>query len=299
MENIDSVCKVRFSGGIGNQLYQLAFLYFLQREKVKVIPDFSEFTYYRFHNGLELGKILHTAYDKQIESIELSRKKWYTIFSPKLGFWLRYRFYGLKNKLVDHIRLENVNEILDIKTIGNDNRLILKGHWQRLDYVDVVKDLFFKNLNYSLLSSETDLNIMEQIKKQTSVSIHVRRGDYLKEKQYQVIRNFDYYNHAIDLIKENFQEPVFYVFSDDIKWVKENIKEENVVFVNWNLGQESFKDMLLMSLCQHNIIANSTFSWWGAYLNTNPSKIVLCPNYWMVGEKTDGRVPANWIQLEV
>ena len=71
----------------------------------------------------------------------------------------------------------------------------------------------------------------------------------------------------------------------------------NAVFIDWNKGDDSFKDLLLMSLCRHNIIANSTFSWWGAYLNRNSKKMVVCPDHWMVDEPTVGRVPVDWILI--
>ena len=152
-------------------------------------------------------------------------------------------------------------------------------------------------MNYSLLSTPKDREIVRQIKDTVSVSVHVRRGDYLKESQYGVIRGFNYYNRAIQLMQKLCPNAVFYVFSDDIEWVRIQMQGYNAVFIDWNKGDDSFKDLLLMSLCRHNIIANSTFSWWGAYLNRNSKKMVVCPDHWMVDEPTVGRVPVDWILI--
>ncbi len=110
----------------------------------------------------------------------------------------------------------------------------------------------------------------------------------------------DYYINAIDLISKKSGDPVLFVFSDDIPWVQENLKVPyNTHFIDWNSGDQSYEDLRLMSLCKHNIIANSSFSWWGAWLNTNDSKIVVAPAKWFAGTEVDYSdiIPANWIKL--
>lgn len=291
--------KVRFSGGLGNQLYQFAFMRYLQKLGFQAVPDFSEFTYYAFHQGLELNKVLHTKYEQEIYQVEKSREQWYRIFNDKLGFWLRFKHLMFVNKHFDHLVLENPSLFYKSEDIPHLKRLILKGHWQQLGYVEAVKEELLSQVNFDLLTSNQDMVIVEQIKNTDSVSVHVRRGDYLKESQYQVIKGFGFYEKAIAEIKKSCPDATFYVFSDDIAWVKSQMKEKKVVYVDGNTGADSFKDMLLMSLCKHNIIANSTFSWWGAFLNTHPDKKVICPSDWMVGEKAEGRVPQDWIQIEV
>ena len=252
-----------------------------------------------YFHGLELDKVICMGYGLEINQVEKSRKRWYKIFNDKLGFWLRFRYLQFVNKHFDHVVQENPNKFYELKDIPKQNRLILKGHWQKLGYVEAVREKLTHCVNLELLADDRDKMIVNQIRNTDSVSIHVRRGDYLKENQYQVIKDFGFYEKAIAEIKKYSSEATFYVFSDDIAWVKSQMKEKNVVYIDWNTGANSFKDMLLMSLCKHNIIANSTFSWWGAYLNTHPDKKVICPNYWMVGEKTGDRVPQDWIQLEV
>ena len=117
-----------------------------------------------------------------------------------------------------------------------------------------------------------------------SVGIHVRRGDYLKEKQYLGICELDYYTKAIDIMKEHFVCPSFYIFSNDLEWCREKLEvltgKENTVYVDWNKGNESYQDMRLMSYCKGLIIANSSFSWWGAFLNQEENKFIVAPKRW-------------------
>lgn len=290
--------KVRFSGGLGNQLYQLGFLWYLQRNGVNAVPDFCEYTYYDFHQGLELNKLLKTPYDDKIRTTEDSRRRWYKFFNEKLGFWLRFHYHRILSERFSEYIVEDEAHLFDGTFLSCKDNVTLKGHWQKLEYLLPVQDLFCKNMHYNSLTTDRDKKIMEQISKTESVSIHIRRGDYLKEMQYLVIKGFSYYNRAIELVKAKYPEASFYVFSDDMEWVRRQMQEKNMVFVDWNKGSDSFKDMLLMSLCKHNIIANSTFSWWGAFLNANPHKMVVCPDEWLVGQKIDGRVPADWIKIK-
>src|SRR5690606_26072631 len=118
----------------------------------------------------------------------------------------------------------------------------------------------------------------------TSVSLHVRRGDYV---QLQSAHNFHgvlpltYYKRAILLLKEKLERFTIFVFSDDLDWVRSNLQAETpVVYVDYRSDDKTATDLALMSLCKHNIIANSSFSWWGAWLNRNPGKQVIAPKPW-------------------
>ena len=109
--------------------------------------------------------------------------------------------------------------------------------------------------------------------------------------------NLDYYKRAVEYIKVHIENPVFFVFSDDKEYVTNNLQVENAVYVDFNSGSDSWQDMFLMSQCKHNIIANSTFSWWGAWLNGNLGKIVVAPSRWMTTFENDEIIPPNWIRL--
>ena len=131
-----------------------------------------------------------------------------------------------------------------------------------------------------------------------SVSVHVRRGDYLLPKNAVYIRlSKEYYDKVMSYFTQRFDNVHFYVFSDGIDWCRENFKADRITFIDWNTGDDSYKDMQLMSLCKHNIIANSSFSSWAAWLNANPDKIVIRPKEY----KTDGQDyywPDEWIAMD-
>ena len=134
-----------------------------------------------------------------------------------------------------------------------------------------------------------------------SISIHIRRGDYVKNpqtKKYHGLCPLLYYRDSIDLIAESIDHPHFFIFSDDTEWVKENLKISfNNTFVS-GLGLSPQQELYLMSKCSHNIIANSSFSWWGAWLNKNINKIVIAPEKWTVkNTEHPNIIPAGWIKI--
>ena len=133
--------------------------------------------------------------------------------------------------------------------------------------------------------------------KDDSVSIHIRRGDYVDNIHHNVC-DLDYYYKAIEYIKTKTQNPTFFIFSDDIQWAKENLKIENCVYVS-NPNLKEYEEMIIMSECHHNIIANSTFSWWAAYLNKNHDKSIIAPKQWTNSKTADQLeiLPSGWVQL--
>ncbi|HOV15035.1 MAG TPA: alpha-1,2-fucosyltransferase, partial [Spirochaetota bacterium] len=146
------------------------------------------------------------------------------------------------------------------------------------------------------------INISNQIKNSNSVSIHVRRGDYvgnIKTLNFHGVCEIDYYIDAINSIKQKVQNPLFFIFSDDIEWCKNNIKDENSIFIDFE--RDDYVDMYLMTVCKHNIIANSSFSYWAAYLNQNFDKIVIAPKKWFKDDnqnkRTEGLIPEKWIRI--
>ena len=155
-----------------------------------------------------------------------------------------------------------------------------------------------KKICFPESSNPKNIEILKEIDNTQSVSLHIRRKDYLTVadgKRYMGICTDEYYQSAINYINEHVQNPVFYIFSDDVEFARENFKEKNMHIVDWNTGKDSLYDMQLMSRCKHNICANSTFSLWGARLNKNAGKLVIRPlrhdNYEKTDEKT---VHENW-----
>ena len=132
-----------------------------------------------------------------------------------------------------------------------------------------------------------------------SVSLHIRRGDYLDPEnleRYGGICTIEYYMKGISIIKNYFERPSFFIFSNDMEWVKENMDIPNPVYIDINKGKDSYMDMYLMSRCKANIIANSSFSYWGAMLNINPSPLVVYPQKWF-NNYTPDIFPQSWIGI--
>ncbi len=174
--------------------------------------------------------------------------------------------------------------------------------YQSEKYFSPIKDTIFKEFTLKIPLSDQAQNAFNSIRLQTnSVSLHIRRGDYAKNPhatKHHGLIELDYYKKATEFIKTKISNPLFFIFSDDIDWVRINLKIENCVFIS-NPKIAETEEMYLMSQCSHNIIANSTFSWWGAYLNHNPIKIVIAPKQWTVKKTADELeiIPENWIQI--
>lgn len=180
---------------------------------------------------------------------------------------------------------------------------ILSGYWQSEKYFQnnkkqIMNDFLFK---YKI-TDDKNLYILKKIRENNAVSIHVRRGDYISDKntnKFHGICSITYYQKAIQMIKRRVKNPLFIVFSDDPTWSRSNIKDKNAEYVNWNAGDSSWIDMYLMSHCRHNIIANSSFSWWGAWLNKIKNKVVIAPKQWFQDKSIDTRdlVPKSWLKI--
>ncbi|WP_406684233.1 alpha-1,2-fucosyltransferase [Seonamhaeicola sp. MEBiC1930] len=180
----------------------------------------------------------------------------------------------------------------------------LQGYFQSYKYFvgneDFVKSLFSFNVN-SLSTSNKKL--LKTIKETNSISIHIRRGDYFEDEitnAYHGVCNLDYYFEAINLLESRYDNLTLFFFSDDMDWVKKefgNLKQQKF-FIDNNVSK-SWVDMFLMSSCKHNIIANSSFSWWGAWLNINSSKTVFAPKKWNHNKELDisSLLPVEWIKL--
>ncbi|MDR0833733.1 MAG: alpha-1,2-fucosyltransferase [Candidatus Symbiothrix sp.] len=133
-----------------------------------------------------------------------------------------------------------------------------------------------------------------------SVSIHIRRGDYLTTGgyyQFTGVATLEYYQKAIAYIESKIDNPQYFVFSDDLNWCKENLTLCSATFVDCNTGENSWKDMYLMSVCKHNINANSTFSWWAAWLNPNKNKITIVPKEFIRNVIPKDFYPENWVKI--
>lgn len=261
---------VQIIGGLGNQMFQYAFykaLRYYSKEEVKI--DISEFKGYKLHNGFELENLFFI--EKNILASEEEIKK---LKDTRPLFKVRKKLKILKKShYIENHFFKFRNEIFLL------NNKYFQGYWQNENYFKMIENIIRKDFRFKKELNKKSLKILKRIKEENSISIHIRRGDYLKYPQYQGVCTLEYYNKAINYIKNKIENPKFYIFSNDLEWCKEQFSE-NYIFINFNKGEDSWMDMYLMSECKHNIIANSSFSWWGAWLNQNIKKIVITPNEW-------------------
>jgi hypothetical protein len=189
----------------------------------------------------------------------------------------------------------------DAKVLSAPKNVSLDGYWLSPKYFDGIEDVLRKDFTLTAPQGEKFDRRLTEIKAVNSVSLHVRRGDYIAAKNRKVYAECteEYYRNAVTYVKKHVNDIHIFVFSDDTAWVKDNLKiDAPVTFVS----DEQFTDaqeLMLMSVCKHNIIANSTFSWWGAWLNQNPEKIVITIKNWFVDPKLSDNdiIPDTWIRL--
>lgn len=269
---------VNIIGGLGNQMWQYAMLIALKEKfpNEEVFYDASFFNGYSLHNGFELDRIFNiTAKQAKVRDI----RRLYHYFIGRYFFLKVYTHYLPTAKCeIREARIRPFNrEYLEWK-----GDAYYKGYWADHRYFDNCRDLLLKEFTLKEPIDKRNRELLDNLKEKYLCCIHVRRGDYLNSMDFKGICGIDYYERAIKEVRNRVDSAItFLIFSNDIKWCMENLHfffgVNEVIYVDWNIGRNSYKDMFLMSRCQANIIANSSFSWWGAYLNENPNKIVVSP----------------------
>jgi hypothetical protein len=187
-----------------------------------------------------------------------------------------------------------------IKTVPRDGYLV--GYWQSEKYFAEVAEQIREDFSFLLPPGNRNAELAREIQQVNAVSLHVRRGDYASNARTTSTHglcSLDYYRAAIEYVAERVKQPHLYIFSDDIEWVINNLKIELPhQYVDHNHGAESYNDMRLMSMCKHHIIANSSFSWWGAWLNPSTDKIIVAPTHWFANQTNVGDLfPQGWVTL--
>jgi hypothetical protein len=188
----------------------------------------------------------------------------------------------------------------DIELVKDNT--FLYGYFQTERYFENHRSELLQNFMLKDKIDKINSSLIDQIKSENSVSIHIRRGDYINST-FEILDIQDYYMKAIEIIQERVEKPSFYIFTNDYLWTEENFSSFDIkkTIVKFNKNNQSYLDMILMSNCKHNICANSSFSWWGAWLNTNPEKIVIAPEKWFKNsnyiESTYDLIPSEWIKI--
>lgn len=271
---------VNIVGGLGNQMFGYAFFLSVKKRYPYALNLLNiEFTVNR-HNGLELFRVF------KINDI------WRHSISKCLDHQMVYRILSI-NKIIQKNALEYEPELIENRC-GNS---FFYGYWQTEQYFKDIANIVKKKFTFrERIINKRNLLLANELRNKESISVHIRRGDYLNEDGWD-ISGSNYYIDAISYINNTVKNPHFYFFSDDIEWCKSRFTESNYHFIDWNTKKDSWQDMYLMSKCKHNIIANSSFSWWGAYLNSNHNKLVLTPSIWFPNTQSSDIIPSNWIKV--
>jgi hypothetical protein len=215
---------------------------------------------------------------------------------------IRRKYSFLNNR--DYIK---VNTALGFKQsiLFLNGDYYLSGIWMSDKYFSASSDAIRKCFMFKDFSDDNNIILQKEMQSCESVAIHIRKGPDYKNTRNDGVANIDYYNRAINHIKSHVHNPVFYVFADNKKWAIENLKDIKYNLIDWNpiSGPNNYLDMQLMSYAKHNIIANSTYSWWGAWLNSNENKICILPLIWFNPKKVNKTsveldiAPNRWMAL--
>jgi len=281
----------QIKGGLGNQMFQFAAgktLAHLNNTFLKL--DISAFDEYKLRNFDLLNFQPNVAFARKQEINDLlpahNFEKAFQYFSP-----LKKRSYYREKTFS-----------FDSKVLRLGRNVYLKGYFQSEKYFLPAKEIIRKEFRFKDDVINNVNEFANKINNEQSVGVHIRRGDMRNDNitsEYHGVLPLDHYQKCIDIIRSKVPGPVFYFFSDDIKWVKENLQIPQSVYISDNITKNHIEDLYLMSRCRYNIIANSSFSWWGAWLNDNPEKIVIAPKKWFnKGPKdTQDLIPEGWIKV--
>ena len=288
---------IKIFGGLGNQMFQYAFgKYLSKRNDVDLLLDIS---YFR-NQSLRKFELNHLNV-KNLQFAEESQIRIVRKESNPISFLFR----KLNTAVSPYYKwsvIEQMNFDFDPNYLKVEAPAYVSGYWHSENYFLGIADLIRSEFDYIKDLAPYAQSISNQIGTGTSCSIHIRRGDYVNDANTYVVHgvcSMDYYLRAIAAINAQFKDVTFFVFTDDIPWVKTSSLFNNTNFTIVENTDNHFEDFKLMSKCSHHIIANSSFSWWAAYLGDFPSKVVISPSKWFKNKLADriSITPKTWIQL--
>ena len=289
---------VKIKGGLGNQLFQYSYACLMKKlvsDDVKIdLTSFKELIddSIRKPRLLKMKISLPLADNEEINSICLFKHG-----GNSLGLKYKGEIF-LENLLNRKYYLEKTRDFIDPYKIID--YMYFDGYWQSWRYVDKVWNEIKDELIPSYEIDESTAKMIKRVSNENSVFIGIRKGDYSAELSHYGTFGNTYYQKAMDYIARYVDFPIFYVFSNDIPWVKNNIdfSKRMVVFREPEEIIDDYEDLLIMAACKHSIIINSTYHWWGARLNDNPDKIVVAPKKWFFDGKSIDIVPPHWVKME-
>jgi hypothetical protein len=298
----NSMIVVNLKGGLGNQLFQYAAgLALAEKHQTSLLFDDQHLKTNSLSEHFTKRDFELHVFSMDIHIAQSDLLKRFT--QAEFTYWHRAgrRFFPqfLKWRTYRH---ESLN--YDSTFSRLPNYTYIDGYFQSENYFKAVTPLLREKLTFRSSPSAQNAIILKQIRSSHAVSLHVRRGDYLSPVNQKIFGNICtpvYYEQAIKMIQDRIENAVFFIFSDDPEWAKTNIKTgiSPAHYMDTNNSATAYEDLRLMSNCQHHIIANSSFSWWGAWLNPHIDKIVISPPAWIHESdcKITDVIPPNWVIL--
>lgn len=284
----------KITGGLGNQMFQYAYGRKLAMEwNMPLKLDRSELEGNRLATPRKFeldhfNVVLDFPTPAELNAVKLDEER------------------GVVNKLLMKFKQRGFpvqsSHILEGQPLHKKNAIYLDGYWQSEKYFNDIAALIRKEFTPRHGWDKNNEEVLGSIQSTQAVSIHVRRGDYVTNavaNSYHGTCSPAYYQQAVSYIAQRVQDPVYFVFSDDLEWCRGHLDfgGRPAHFIGHNGGDRAFMDIMLMRNCQHHIIANSSFSWWGAWLNDRADKLVIAPNRWFTQKDDNNIVPESWIRL--
>lgn len=296
---------VNIIGGLGNQMFQYAFALSLQERfpNEKILIDISHFNYFfikkwgaaNLHNGYEIDKIYPNVTLEKANAGQLLKV---TRYIPN------YLLSRVARRILPQRKTEIVQSSMeyfayDSTVYNKTGNCYYEGIWESISYYLPIREKILYAFQHPH-PNDINAQYIKQMEMDNSVGIHIRRGDYLQSETFKGICDLTYYQKAIAEIRKDNKRHSFYIFSNDMKWCEENIRpcigNDDLFMVKDNSGSDSCWDMFLMTHCKDLIMANSSFSWWGAFLNNRGGK-VIAPNKWANRNTVFDIWAPNWIKL--
>jgi|AntAceMinimDraft_1070359.scaffolds.fasta_scaffold14239_3 hypothetical protein len=288
---------VNLTGGLGNQLFQYALGRYLAT-KLSAELVIEDSFYQDTKVGVTPRRYELDKFATQLRIVTDAERNYLRRYTNR---WMRYiqKYISIPGKY------RYVREPLDrlhLEVRGYSGNLFLDGYWQSDQYFTGIEDKLRQELQPMVALPSADQMIALSMKSANAVSLHVRRGDYITHAHtnaWHGVCGLDYYANAMRVIESHITNPHYFVFSDDMEWVKANLPiNAACTYVSHNDGTTAVNDLKLMSSCQHHIIANSSFSWWGAWLNPHPCKLVIRPSTWLkqLPYMNESVCPQSWIK---
>lgn len=292
---------VCFGDGLGNQMFQYAFYRSLQIRYPNNIIKMDIFHIYgeHIHNGFELNNIFGITVNECSKRAALLLSDYFPMYEKKYKILNRMQgvrryFWGIKDSFISQddptCYYDDVYHLSQIKSY------IFRGNWVNEKYFSGIREQLLADFKFPEITEKNNIKYAYEMEQTNSVSVHIRKGDYINSGMINL--TLGYYAMAKKIIESRVPNPKYFIFTDDKDAIRSYLKifENSYIIVEGNSKDKSYRDMQLMSLCKHNIIANSTFSFWGAYLNRNDQKIVIAPDK----AKEDFRNPfamSEWVIL--